>query len=96
MVAVSVVINGSHRALLGVAGVPRPYENAHPLGLTQGPRHRPTVGSYGGSFLMIEVPLYEDEIGEGLYFVPGMVCICVRPRDCLVAWLPLPSQVALL
>ena len=31
------------------AGVPHGQKNADPQGAPQGPRHRPTVGSYGGA-----------------------------------------------
>ena len=39
-----------------------------PLGPPKGPRMRPTVGSYGGWFLMSEVPLYRVQHAD-----PGSV-----------------------
>ena len=39
-------------------GVPRSLEKPTPLGSPQVPRHRATVESTGGVFLMSEVPLY--------------------------------------
>ena len=39
---------GGHPAAIRCAGVPRPEETPTPLGSPQVPRHRATVGSYGG------------------------------------------------
>ena len=44
------------------SGIPRSKENVHTLGPPQGPRHNPTVVSWGGGrFPISEVPLYANK-----------------------------------
>ena len=49
---------------LGLQGYLAHKKTTIPLGPHKDPKHRPTVGSYGGAFSVSEVPLYAQGLLE--------------------------------